>query len=69
MKSLREKIKTIIFNHGGLPGLSQSEYLDRMREILAKGLSRDDKSLISKSGTRIESLIIEISAEIADEIL
>lgn len=69
MKELREKVKAIIFNNGGLPGLNQGEYLDEMRKILVKELTAEDKALLNKSNTRIELLIIEISREIAEEIL
>ena len=68
MNALREKIKTIIFNNGGLPGLNRHEYMDEMRTILMDELSSDDKALLNKSNVRIELLIMELSREIADEI-
>lgn len=69
MNVLRDKIKTIIFNHGGLPGLNKNEYMDEMRKILANELTQEDKALLRKSKIRIEFWIIELSKEIADEIL
>ena len=69
MKALLDKIKTILFNSGGLPGLNQDDYMDRMRQIVLNELSDKEKKLLNKNHIRIESVIIELSGEIADEIL
>lgn len=69
MKQLREKIKTIIFNERGLPGLNQKEYMAAMRQILAKKLSKDEKRALVVNGIFVDILIRELSEELAKEYL
>jgi len=69
MKQLREKIKTIIFNARGLPGLNKKEYMAAMRRILNKKLSPTELQAIADAGFFIDTLVTELSNEIAEEIL
>ena len=69
MKALRRKIKAIILAHGGLPGFNANEYMTKMRAILMRKLSTQDKSTLNYNGVDIDKLITDISQEIAEEIL
>lgn len=69
MKQLREKIKTIIFNERGLPGLNQKEYMAAMRQILAKALTKEEKQKLVDREIFMDVLIRELSEELAEEYL
>ncbi len=69
MNILREKIKTIIFNYGGLPGLNPTEYQTEMRKILLNELSDSEKAVLRASNVHLDYLILELSREIVEETL
>ena len=69
MKPLRKRIKKIILSHNGLPSLNRDEYLKEMARLILNSLSETEKTQLKKNTKSLEYLIIEISREIAEEIL
>ena len=59
----------MILKHAGLPGYDKAEYLAEMQRLIYAELSSKDLVTLRRNKINLGNLIMELSAEIADEIL
>ena len=68
MKAIKNKIKTVIKRSNGFPNFTRAEYLESVRSNLERVLSPKDKKFIASHRINLDPLIMEITAEITEDI-
>ncbi|MBY0315404.1 MAG: hypothetical protein K2Q26_07785 [Bdellovibrionales bacterium] len=68
MKTIKNKIKSVIKESNGYPTYSQREYLDAIRLILNEGFSSKELEYIESESIDLDQWIMEITEEVMSDL-